>query len=58
MSKVYVVTANSWNGEYDAVSVAKVFTNEADAKKWVDEQNAKRTSSYSTSYEYEDYTVE
>lgn len=58
MNTVYVVTVNSWNGEYDSVSVVKVFENEDSAKAFVDAMNAKRTSSYSTSYEYEEMGVE
>jgi hypothetical protein len=52
--KIFVITANSWNGEHDVISVEGLaFYSEEEAIAWVKERNLKRTSSYSPEYEYQ-----
>lgn len=58
MKSVFVVTCNSWNGEHDAVSVHKAFASADRAKAYCAEQNARRTSGYSSVYEWEEVEVE
>jgi 5,10-methylene-tetrahydrofolate dehydrogenase/methenyl tetrahydrofolate cyclohydrolase len=58
--KVFVVMANSWNGDHDVMGVDRVFLDEDAAATYVDAQNerAKEMGSYATTYEYEEYTTE
>ncbi len=57
--KMYVITANSWNGESDQISVVgRAFYSKEKAEAWVQEMNSKRFSSYSTEYDYEEVEVE
>lgn len=56
--KVFIITANSWNGEHDVVgNTGEAFFNESDAAAVVTERNAKATSSYHTKYDYEEVEV-
>lgn len=64
--KVYVITANSWNGcasfeagGSDHVSVTgEAFFKKEDAQRVVDERNkARGNSSYATIYDYEEVEV-
>ena len=57
--KVFIVTENSWNGRTDWVvsNTGEAFFNESDAASIVAERNAKATSIYSTSYDYEEMTI-
>lgn len=53
--KVFIVTAKSWD---DSVrNTGEAFFNESDAASFVDERNAKATSSYHTKYDYEEVEV-
>ncbi len=58
--KVYIVMANSWNGEYDVKTVDKVYTSEEAAAAYVEEKNhyAMTMGPYATTYEYEEYETE
>lgn len=58
VKKVWVVMANSWNGESDSISVHKVFLSQKSADDYCRHWNALRNSSYSTEYEYEEFVVE
>lgn len=57
MSSVWVVVENYWNGEWDAARTHSVYATEEGARAFVEERNAARTSSYQSSYDYEEFTV-
>lgn len=54
MEKVFVITANSWNGEHDVVTVVGVF-DEATARAFIEERKPLYESTYSTTYEMEEF---
>lgn len=58
--KVYVITGNSWNGEYDVISnTGEAFANKDKAQEVVNERNKTRgKSSYATFYDYEEVEVQ
>jgi hypothetical protein len=57
--KVYVITCESWNGEYDVVSnTGAAFTSEDAAMKYVNELNSRSGSgAYSSKYDYDIVSV-
>jgi hypothetical protein len=55
MKKVWVVTADSWNGEYSSTSVVGVYDEET-ARRIVRENNEiTKRSPYGTTYDYEEF---
>lgn len=55
--KVYVVSVTSWNGEYDVTSVYQIFRDAAEAENFVTTANSNRNSSYSPSYEVDEWDI-
>lgn len=56
--KIFVITSNSWNGEFDCVGVTgEAFFDEKEASRVVSERNSKVTSSYATTYDYHEVEV-
>lgn len=56
--KVYVITSEYWNGEYDVRSVAWVMASKEAAEARVESLNEFAKSAYSTRYEVEEMELE
>lgn len=56
--KIYIITVTSWNGSDDVTSVYCVKNSKENAIAFCDSMNANRNSSYSPSYDYEEFEVE
>lgn len=58
--KVFVITENSWNGEYDVISnTGEAFFNEEEARRVVNERNkARGNSTYAIEYDFEEVEVQ
>ncbi len=56
--KVWVVISDYFNGEGSANGLGGVYSSESKAKEFCARMNAARTSGYSTSYDYEERTLD
>jgi hypothetical protein len=56
--RVWVIVTDYFNGEGSSNGVGSVFSSEEKAKDYCSRKNAERVTSYSTSYDYEERTLD